>query len=245
MRFIGVNLTVPHKLLAFDMMDVKDESAIAWGAVNTVRFEGKTAEGVWRPLANLSTEVVQELRMHGFNTDAEAIAMSLRQDAKFEPKGAKILLLGAGGAGRVAALKMAAEGAKTLYLVNRSMDKAAAVAEEIHHRFPLTAISMGYPEDNVDAIINATSLGLKKDDSIPFDETKYSLGRAGVVYDMIYRPAETPLLEKARRAGCRTCNGLGMLLYQGAKALEIWSDQKAPIQIMRKALEDHIYGQVS
>ena len=245
MRFIGVNLTVPHKLLAFDMMDVKDESAIAWGAVNTVRFEGKTAEGVWRPLANLSTEVVQELRMHGFNTDAEAIAMSLRQDAKFEPKGAKILLLGAGGAGRVAALKMAAEGAKTLYLVNRSMDKAAAVAEEIHHRFPLTAISMGYPEDNVDAIINATSLGLKKDDSIPFDETKYSLGRAGVVYDMIYRPAETPLLEKARRAGCRTCNGLGMLLYQGAKALEIWSGQKAPIQIMRKALEDHIYGQVS
>jgi shikimate dehydrogenase len=64
------------------------------------------------------------------------------------------------------------------------------------------------------------------------------------VYDMIYRPAETPLLAAARAAGCRTANGLGMLLYQGAKALEIWTGQTAPVEEMREALKNHIYGHV-
>jgi shikimate dehydrogenase len=137
---------------------------------------------------------------------------------------------------------MASEGAKSLFLVNRSIDKATALADEIRQRFPKTTVTLGYPQDSVDLIINATSLGLYNQDPIPFDESQYALRRAGTVYDMIYRPAETRLLEKARRAGCRTCNGLGMLLYQGAKALEIWSGQKAPLHVMRNALIEHIYG---
>jgi len=68
------------------------------------------------------------------------------------------------------------------------------------------------------------------------------LGNAGAVYDMIYRPAETAFLKAARSVGCRTANGLGMLLYQGAKALELWSGKPAPLEIMRRALEKNIYG---
>jgi shikimate dehydrogenase len=77
---------------------------------------------------------------------------------------------------------------------------------------------------------------------LPVDGKRFSLRQARAVYDMIYRPAETPLLAAAKAAGCRTANGLGMLLYQGAKALEIWSGKPAPVEIMRQALEKNVYG---
>jgi shikimate dehydrogenase len=129
-----------------------------------------------------------------------------------------------------------------LFLVNRTAKKAESLAMEIRQRFPNTRASTGYPQAAVDLLINATSLGLNPEDSLPVDETAFALGRAGAVYDMIYRPAETPLLKKAKAAGCRVANGLGMLLYQGARALEIWSGQPAPISFMRAALEINIYG---
>jgi shikimate dehydrogenase len=88
----------------------------------------------------------------------------------------------------------------------------------------------------VDLVLNATSLGLRGDDPLPLDLSAFPLSSAGAVYDMVYRPAETPFLRQARLAGCRTANGLGMLLYQGAKALEIWSGLPAPVEIMRRAL---------
>jgi len=72
------------------------------------------------------------------------------------------------------------------------------------------------------------SLGLKPGDPVPFDEEQFSLRQAAAVYDMIYRPAETALLKAAKAAGCRVANGLGMLLYQGARALELWTGQTAP-----------------
>ena len=91
-------------------------------------------------------------------------------------------------------------------------------------------------------MLNATSLGLKAADASPFDATQYSLNRAGAAYDMIYRPAETPWLQSARAAGCRTANGIGMLLYQGARALELWSGLNPPIEVMREALRKNVYG---
>jgi shikimate dehydrogenase len=91
-------------------------------------------------------------------------------------------------------------------------------------------------------LLNATSLGLNAHDALPFNEQKLPLRRASAVYDMIYRPAETPLLKLARAAGCRTANGLSMLLYQGAKALEIWTGRPAPLKEMRAALERNVYG---
>ncbi len=242
MKFIGLNLTVPHKLLAVDIVDELDASARTWGAVNTVRFEAKDASGTWQPLAKLNPEEAGELRSHGFNTDADAITRSLREDLSFEPRGATVLLLGAGGAGRAAALKLAADGLEALFLVNRTQGKAEAVAAEIRERFPDVRVHCGYPKTSTSLILNATSLGLKPGDGSPLDEAMFPLNRAQAVYDMIYRPAETPLLRAARAAGCKTANGLGMLLYQGAKALEIWTDRPAPIALMRAALLNNVYG---
>lgn len=228
MGFVGVNLTVPHKLLAVDMVDALDESARTWGAVNTVRFETCETPN-------------PEVRAQGFNTDADAIVRSLREDLGVELPGKRVLLLGAGGAGRVAALRLAVEQVGALFLVNRTETKAAAVADEIRKLQPGVQVQVGYPAGDVDLVLNATSLGLAATDGSPLDEKRFSLRQARAVYDMIYRPAETPLLAAARAAGCRTANGLGMLLYQGAKALEIWTGQPAPVEVMRRALEKNVY----
>ena len=241
MNFVGLNLTVPHKLLAVDMVDVLDESARSWGAVNTIRFEGRDEHGAWRPLREFA-EVPPEIRAHGFNTDADAITRALREDLGLDLSGAKILLLGAGGAGRTAALKLASEGVSELCLVNRTHSKVEAVSKEIRERHPGVKVTTGYPAGPVDLVLNATSLGLKPDDPSPLHGKQFALRQAGAVYDMIYRPAETALLKDAKAACCRTANGLGMLLYQGAKALELWTGQAAPVEIMRRALEKNIYG---
>jgi len=227
MGFVGVNLTVPHKLLAIEMVDALDTSARTWGAVNTIQFEADAP-------GNVATR--------GFNTDADAITRSLQEDLSITLRGARVLLLGAGGAGRTAALKLAAHGVGELHLVNRTESKAAAVAAEIQQRHPGLKVIVGYPKTEVDLVLNATSLGLRLEDRLPFDDKKFSLRQARAAYDMIYRPAETPFLKAAKAASCLTANGLGMLLYQGSKALEIWSGQTAPIAVMRAALEKNVYG---
>jgi len=242
MNFIGINLTVPHKLLAVDMVDEMDVSAKVWGAVNTIRFEGRTATGDWHPLREFDHGTAVEIRTQGFNTDADAIVTAIREDLKMELRGAKVLLLGAGGAGRTAALKFAAEGALELFLVNRTFSKALEIQGEIQRKFPAVHVATGYPKTGVDLVVNATSLGLKTGDALPLDDKQFSLNQARVVYDMIYRPAETDLLKAAREAGCKTANGLGMLLHQGAKAFEIWTGKIAPLEVMRLALEQNIYG---
>ncbi|MGV3755063.1 MAG: shikimate dehydrogenase family protein [Verrucomicrobiota bacterium] len=243
MKFIGLNLTVPHKILAMDIVDELDQSAATWGAVNTIRFETKV-NGQWLPLAQVAPAEIGETRTLGFNTDAEAITKSLREDLGLELSGAKVLLLGAGGAGRTAALKLADEGAAELHLVNRTTSKAQEVAEEITRRFPAVRVSVGCPaQTSLDLVLNATSLGLKAGDPLPVDLSLFSLKQARYAYDMIYRPAETPFLQAAKAAGCRTANGVGMLLYQGAKALEIWTGKTAPVESMRTALLSHVYGQ--
>ena len=228
MNFAGLNLTVPHKLLAVEMVDELDESAKKWGAVNTIKF-------VQSPKSQVQNAI-------GFNTDADAIAQSLREDLKMELRGAKVLLLGVGGAGRTAALKLASENVTELFLVNRTPSNAEKIAAEIKKQFPFVKIAVGYPKANVDLILNATSLGLKPDDASPLDEKQFSLKQTRAVYDMIYRPAETTLLAAAKKSGCKTANGLGMLLHQGAKAFEIWTGKTAPLDVMRRVLEQNIYG---
>lgn len=241
MGFVGLNLTVPHKLLAVEMVDDVDRSAREWGAVNTIRFEGKGADGEWKPVWQLA-DAPEHVRAVGFNTDADAIIQSLEEEMGFTAKGKRVLLLGAGGAGRVTALRLAAADVAELFLVNRTREKALEVAREIQERFPGVKTATDYPPNNVDLLLNATSLGLRADDALPFDKSHFRLENAPAVYDMIYRPAETPLLKAAKAVGCRTANGLGMLLYQGARALELWAGQKPPITVMRDALVRNIYG---
>lgn len=242
MQFIGINLTVPHKLMALELLDVVDADARRWGAVNTIRFEGRTSDGDWKPLREFA-QTPREIRSHGFNTDADAITRAVREDLGVDLKGAKVLLLGAGGAGRTAALKVASEGLEELFLLNRTASKAEAVAQEIRERNREVKVTLGYPKGAVDLVLNATSLGLKTGDALPLDREKFSLRDAKVVYDMIYRPAETPLLRMAKEAGCRASNGLSMLLYQGAAVLELWTGQLAPLEVMRRALEKNVYAE--
>jgi shikimate dehydrogenase len=242
MKYVGLNLTVPHKLLAVPMVDLLDASARDWGAVNTIRFEALDEKGNWTGADSPDSRQTGTIRSHGFNTDADAMVQSLREDLEMGLAQAKVLLLGAGGAGRVAALKLAAEGVSELFLINRTAKKAGSLAAEIRERFPDVKVTTEYPPGSIDLVLNATSLGLDPADPLPFNEQAFSLRKTKAVFDMIYRPAETPLLKKAKAAGCRTANGLSMLLYQGAKALEIWTGRQAPAQIMRTALEKNLYA---
>lgn len=226
MGFVGLNLTVPHKVLALGLVDALDPDAKAWGAVNTIRFKGSPPE----------------VQAHGFNTDGDAIIRALREDLVFEPAGKRVLLLGAGGAGRVAALRLASANVAQLFLMNRTIERAEEIRRDILAHFPKVRIEIGYPVGEVDLIVNATSLGLRPEDELPLDGAKFPLRKAAAVYDMIYRPAETPLLKAAKAAGCRVTNGLGMLLHQGVAALELWSGLKAPITVMRDALVRNVYG---
>ena len=242
MRFVGLNLTVPHKLLALEMVDVVDARAKMWGAVNTIVFETRDSNGNWVPLARAESAADSEIRSHGFNTDADAIVQSLKEDFQWpDLRGASVLLLGAGGAARSAALRLAQEEVGQIHLVNRTAAHAQQLAAGVAQHHPRFKIAQGYPRDPVDLVINATSLGLKPDDPLPIDLAWLQAQRPARVFDMIYRPKETPFLRAARSAGCRVANGLGMLLYQGAEALKLWSGAPPPLQIMRAALEKHLH----
>jgi shikimate dehydrogenase len=242
MQFSGLNLTVPHKLLAMQIVDELDESAKTWGAVNTVRFEARDAGGKWQPLHHFTESISGEIRSQGFNTDSDGIARSLREDLGLKLAGLKVLLVGTGGAGQVAALRLAVENVSELFLVDYVAAKAEAVAQEIRKRHSRVKVATGFPKGPVDLLLNATPIGLKAADPSPLDEKQFSLRHARAVYDMIYKPAETKLLAAAKAAGCKTSNGLGMLLHQGAAAFEIWTGKPAPIDVMRRALEQNIYG---
>lgn len=227
MGFVGLNLTVPHKMLAVEMVDVVDDQAKPWRAVNTIVFETH-AGGI---------------RSRGFNTDADAIVKSLKEEFSLETlRGASVLILGAGGAAQTAALRLAREGIGELFLVNRTAARAAELAQAIRKDCPSVAVREGYPSRAVDLVLNATSLGLKPEDGPPIDLAWLRKLPPRFVYDMIYRPTETQLLRAARSAGCQAANGTGMLLHQGARSLELWAGQSAPLSEMRRALEKNVYG---
>jgi shikimate dehydrogenase len=219
--FRGVNLTVPHKVLAYDLAEVAvDKSAEVIGAVNTLRRR----DGGW----------------DGFNTDGHGLASGLREDLGVELNGAHVVLLGAGGAARGAAVECLQRGCASLWIANRTRANLDAlllalgpVAGEIpvHGFDPARAAESGVPAGAV--VVNATSAGLKAADAAPIELGALRAPRA--VYDMIYNPAETRLLAAARAAGLPAANGLSMLVHQGARALEIWSGAAVPVEAMAGA----------
>jgi shikimate dehydrogenase len=239
--FIGLNLTVPHKLLALEMVDEINAKAKLLGAVNTIVFEARNSDGQWTPLGRLPADPNGEIRTHGHNTDADSLIRSLKEEFQWpDLRGANVLLLGAGGAARSAALRLAEEGIGSLFIINRTREKATQLMAEVTTQFP--SVTPGFMPDAADLIVNATSLGLKPDDPLPISLNGLKSCHPKRAYDMIYRPAETPFLRAAKSLGCQTANGLGMLLYQGAAALELWSGRPAPIDTMRAALRKNIYG---
>ena len=206
-NFRGINLTVPHKVIAFDQVAQIDPAARPIGAVNTLRW---TEQG-W----------------HGFNTDGYGLATALRTDFGRELAGADIVLIGAGGAARGAAVECLQRGAASIWIANRTRENLhtlLAVLASLAGRTSLRSFSPEAPPSDLPAgaiVINATSVGLRESDPAPIDLAR--LPRPAVVYDMIYNPPETRLLADAQALGLPRAHGLSMLVHQGAKSLEIWT----------------------
>jgi shikimate dehydrogenase len=209
-RFHGINLTVPHKVIAFGLVSEIDGDARPIGAVNTLL----RTDGGWR----------------GCNTDGYGLASGLAESLHQNLAGADILILGAGGAARAAAVECLRRGCATLRIANRSgpnLDALLEVLRPLAGKIPLLGVTLPAAalRDAGLLVINATSAGLGAGDASPLDLA--TLVRPAGVYDMIYHPPRTALLRQAESLGVPCANGLSMLAHQGAKALEIWTGAPA------------------
>lgn len=216
----GLNLTVPHKVLAFDRVAEIDPAARAIGAVNTLR---RTPTG-WR----------------GFNTDGYGLATALREELGVRLAGATVILLGAGGAARGAAVECLQQGCAALWIANRTRANLDALLADLRplagpaalHGFDPAAPPADLPAGAL--LVNATSAGLKPGEPAPIDLRRLPADLS--VYDMVYNPPQTALLRDAATRGLRHANGLSMLVHQGARALELWTGAAVPADVMRAAL---------
>lgn len=222
--FVGFNVTMPFKQVMLDHCDEVAMLAQMAGAVNTVHC----VDG----------------RLIGYNTDGRGIVESLKQDAGFSAQDQSIAILGAGGAAGAAALSFILEKPKSVSIVNRTIERAEELADRVRpcaRAMEVVAVESQDAEEAVRGaklVVNATSLGMAKDDPSPVPAEWLSPDQ--IVCDMVYCSAETPLLRAARRAGATAIGGLGMLVHQAALAIDIWNpaaQQSAPRDIMRAAAE--------
>jgi shikimate dehydrogenase len=228
--FVGVNLTVPHKIAAFAQIDEADESARRAGAVNTIRLRDE--------------------KLVGANTDGEGFLRAVRSEFSIDLRDLRVLIIGAGGGtGRAIAWQCALENCERLVLINRTLEKANALAEQLQPFFsgprvlgPATRLEavawderMMRPQfADIDLIVNATPLGMNPSDPIPIPARL--LAPHHIVFDCVYGSSKTALLRAAEEAGARGASGLSMLRYQGALSFSFWFDCEAPIDAMRAAL---------
>jgi len=212
----GVNVTVPHKENVMPFLDEISEEASFIGAVNTIRNDNG--------------------RLTGYNTDGRGFMQSLT-NAGIDVTGKTIYIAGSGGAARAIGYYLCPE-STSVWLYDVDTFKANTLKQHLNKL--KDNISLAYTGlikskdffSGIDVIINATPLGLSVNDPMPVDISL--LDSKHIVCDLIYK--ETPLLHKASEKGCRTMNGLGMLLYQGVFAFEIWTGMMPPAEIMRQAL---------
>ena len=224
-EYLGANVTVPHKERVAGLVDRLDAAAAAIGAVNTiVRENGALA---------------------GYNTDAYGFVTSLKVMGGFDPRGKRAVLLGAGGAARAAVFALAEEGVRSLVIANRTLERAESLADSLGNAvrevaaIPLGGTALERAVSDADLIVNSTSVGMRGGDAGSVSPLRSELIPASaLVYDMVYNPARTPLLEQAAEAGAACLGGLPMLVYQGAGAFERWTGLEAPIQVMFEAAEE-------
>lgn len=223
MGLSGINVTIPHKISILDWLDSLSDDARRIGAVNTVSIENG--------------------RRRGSNTDGAGFLHALKSRTGFDPRGASVLLFGAGGSARAIAFALVKAGIKKISIVNRSMNHAESLAtalkqyrSDVHctiHGLASVRWQSVVPETKL--IIQATSIGLKNNRSIPL---RFSAAARGtVVCDIVYRPGLTPFLKKAAGCGLKILDGLPMLLSQGALAFRIWTGRRAPIDVMETILK--------
>lgn len=218
----GANVTVPHKQAVIPHLDWLTPAAQAIGAVNTIRVE---ADG----------------KLSGDNTDARGFVADLREHG-VDPAGKRALVLGAGGSARAIVYGLAEAGCLSITILNRTVDKAHDLAMEIRTVFPFCRLSghampdeIGVLTQEAHLIVNCTSLGMTpKVEGLPWDEN-VAFRPGQVVYDLVYNPPQTRLLQKAAADGAQAIGGLGMLIWQGAIAFEWWTGHLPPIAVMQEA----------
>lgn len=209
LNFIGVNVTHPHKTAALEHLDDLTDEAKRIGAVNTV--------------------VNRSGRLVGHNTDGVGFIRSLREDYGFDPKDKRIIVFGAGGAGRAICSALSQEGPERMMIVNRTLDKAEVLAEKVGG----AALGWDTPKlkqeiSEAQLLVNATSSFLNLDHEC--------ISERLFIYDIVYNHRRNAFVQRAQQKGARIADGLSMLLYQGALAFELWTGQKAPLEVMRGAL---------
>ncbi len=223
--FAGWNITVPHKEPACAFMDELSETAREAGSVNTV--------------------VNHDGHLTGHSTDGYGLLRALQENFGFSVHGSHVAFLGCGGAARAAASYLVRLGIDHLTLINRTVFKAQNLAQYLAETGTNCKMDVIAPTDTgaVQAaladrplIIQATSLGLKKQDPLPLTPQLVPAGAA--VFDMIY--GDTPFLAAMRERDCHVADGRGMLLHQGARSFTLWTGREAPVEAMRKALDNAI-----
>ncbi len=219
----GVNVTIPHKQQVVSLLDHVDQDAALIGAVNTI----VNRNGV----------------LTGYNTDGLGFIRSLSDDLNFDPQGKTVLLFGAGGACRAAMVSLLHVGVKQLCIVNRNLQRAELLKNEMQAVFPdsdLVAYGLettAWDEylTHADLVVNTTSMGLGGEELsfCPLAKIKASAS----VYDMVYSTAETPFVRSARARGLAAADGLGMLAGQGEEAFTLWFDLSPTKGLMRDCLQ--------
>jgi shikimate dehydrogenase len=238
--FVGMNVTAPHKIAAAAQIDELDESAKRCGAVNTIEID----------TAHSAVATAGDKKLIGFNTDGEGFLRAIRTEFSVDVRDLRVMILGAGGGtGRAIAWQCALENCERLVLVNRTIEKANALADQLRGFFsgprvlgPTARLEAVAPDEStmrmqladIDLIVNATPLGMNRSDSTPVPARL--LAPHHMVFDCVYEPRKTALLQAVEQAGARGANGLSMLLHQGAGSFSIWFDREAPIEAMRAAL---------
>jgi len=209
----GASITIPHKISVMNYLDRVDSLAAAIGAVNTV----VNHQGV----------------LQGYNSDCAGAIKALCE--KTAIKGKDVAVVGAGGAARAVGFGIRQEGGR-LTVINRTRQKGEKLASALDCEFkPLSEIK----QLPYHIIINATSAGMAPHaDSVPLN-TDF-LVRETVVMDMVYNPLKTRLLTEAEKIGCATVDGVAMFVNQGAVQFELWTGEKAPVDVMRKVVLDEL-----
>lgn len=222
--FRGVNVTVPHKQAVIPLLDKLGPGAQAIGAVNTIVVG---ANG----------------RLTGHNTDWSGFIADL-QDHNIPVANRDCLLLGAGGSARAVAYGLATAGAR-VHILARRRGQANRVLEDLRPYLPdanltsqpLTQLGQRAAAVHAPLIVNSTPLGMTPNEaSSPWPEA-VPFPREAILYDLVYNPRHTRLMQQAEAAGCRAVNGLGMLVQQGAKAFALWTGQPPDTAVMAAAIE--------
>jgi len=224
--FVGFNVTIPHKEAVLNYIDKLDDSARLIGAVNTV--------------------VIKDGTTYGYNTDGKGFLDSLQKEGVLY-QGKRILIIGAGGAGRAVATALDAAGASKIIIANRNLKRAHELAEHIK-KVGAESSALGLNDDEklrfelekADIIVNATPVGMSPHDNVLPISHMDCINPKTVVCDLIYRPLQTRFLRTAREIGCKVVGGLGMLLYQGVEAFRLFTGLKPPMEVMQQALQDEL-----